>query len=101
MTLSEHFPLAIEAFSVQLDNEIPCLLTDIAVVKDRVIVIDNDNKKVKRFTPQKELVDTLTLEDPCGVDKLFLSSHIVVTEPQQRHITFVRIDTTMTISSYR
>ena len=99
--LSESFPDAIDSFNAELPKEVPCLLTDIIVVKDTIIVVDNENKKVKRFTRDKQIQDYVCLEDPCGVAKLELSSHLVVTEPLQRQITFINIEDKMTISSYR
>ena len=90
-----------EVFSAQLEGEESCLLTDIVCVKNEIILIDNYNKKLKRFTCRKEFVDILTLSDPFGVASLMLSSHVVVTEPHDRSISFVIMEGHLALSSRR
>ncbi|XP_060075731.1 uncharacterized protein LOC132555399 [Ylistrum balloti] len=103
MSLSERFPDPLTVFSARLPHEAQCLLTDIAVLPGAFIVIDNENKSVKRFNSDMTLVDVVKLDDPCGVTKLYLSSHVAVTQPQQQVITFISVETggKMSISSSR
>ncbi|OWF44287.1 uncharacterized protein LOC110458592 [Mizuhopecten yessoensis] len=103
MALQEIFPDPVTVFSARLPDEPPCLLTDIAVIPGAFVVIDNENKNAKRFNFQMTLIDLVKLEDPCGVTKLSLSSHVAVTQPQQHVITFISVETggKMSISSSR
>ncbi|XP_069136097.1 uncharacterized protein [Argopecten irradians] len=103
MALREIFRDPVTVLSAKLPHESQCLLTDVAVLPDSFIVIDNENQSVKRFTFQMTLFDSVKLEDPCGVTKLYLSSHVAVTQPQQQTITFISAEKggKMSISSSR
>ena len=90
-----------EVFSAQLEGEESCVLTDVVCVKNEILIVDNYNKKLKRFTLGKQFVDILTLGDPFGVASLLLSSHVVVTEPRDRSISFVITDGHLALSSRR
>ncbi|XP_033747727.1 uncharacterized protein LOC117332800 [Pecten maximus] len=89
MTLRERFSDPVTVLSAKLPHETQCLLTDIAVLPDAFVVVDNENKSIKRFNFQMTLIDSVKLDDPCGVTKLYLSCHVVVTQPQQQVITFI------------
>lgn len=103
MALCESFPNPVKVFSAHLADETPCLLTDITTLPGAIIVVDNENKKVKRFDFQMTLIDIVKLVDPCGVTTLHLSSHVAVTQPQQHMITFISAGkgNKMTVSSSR
>lgn len=85
-----------------LDGESVCLLTDICVEREYFYVADNENRRVKRFrNSDNGFQDHILLNDPCGICKLFLSSHIVITEPSDRHLTYVSVEGSMILSSRR
>lgn len=85
-----------------LDDENACLFTDICYGKDFFFIVDNESRRVKRFcTKDYTLEEFIFLEDPCGVCRLLLSSHIVVTEPSKKQLTYVSIDGKMILSSRR
>ncbi|KAK3085146.1 hypothetical protein FSP39_025075 [Pinctada imbricata] len=90
-----------EVFSALLKDESVCLLTDLVCVKDKILIVDNENRKIKRFTMKGNLVDILILNDPYGISNLILSSHVVLTEPKVTSISFVSTDGRLALSSRR
>ncbi|XP_061188444.1 uncharacterized protein LOC133196596 [Saccostrea echinata] len=91
-----------DGFSARLDDEQECLLTQVLNVGDKLIVVDNENKRLKRFRIRsRTFVDQLLLDDPCGASVLPLSSHVIVTEPEFRILSFISMDGVMTLSSRR
>ncbi|XP_076107927.1 uncharacterized protein LOC143076144 isoform X1 [Mytilus galloprovincialis] len=92
----------ISPLSVLLPDERSCLLTDICIEREYFFVVDNVNRRVKRYRKDDNcLQDYIFLEDPCGICKLFLSSHIVVTEPCNKQLTYVSVEGNMILSSRR
>ena len=91
-----------DGFSAKLEDEHTCLLTQIINIGNKLLVIDNENKRLKRFRIRsRSCVDHLLLNDPCGASLLPLSSHVIVTEPEIRTLSFVCLEETMTLSSRR
>lgn len=92
----------VSVINVSLKDESVCLLTDICFQSDFFIVVDSESRRVKRFRKHDNVLqDYIFLEDPCGVCRLKLSSHIIVTEPCKRHLTYVSVDDKMILSSRR
>lgn len=85
-------------FSAQLPDEYRCLLTGVACAGNTIIVVDNENKNIKRFLIDGKLKDSLLLTDPCGICSL-PKNYVVVTEPDQYQITFCSADGTLSVSS--
>lgn len=91
-----------DGFSAKLDDEQTCLLTQVISVGNKLLVVDNENKRLKRFRIRsRACVDHLLLDDPCGGSVLPLSSHVVITEPAVNTLSFISLEGTMTLSSRR
>lgn len=88
-------------FSARLEGETCCLLTGITCVNGFLLVVDNENKKLKRFDFDQKLVDHLQLSDPCGITCLLGSKHVVVTEPDFNQISFIATENVLSLSSIR
>ncbi|KAK3606424.1 hypothetical protein CHS0354_041360 [Potamilus streckersoni] len=76
-------------FSAKLPNELDCLLTGVIVLGKFILVADNENKNVKRFSLGGAYVDYIDLEDPCGMCVLKGGSDFAVTQPDFLKFTIV------------
>lgn len=89
-------------FSARLEGEQTCLLTQVINVGNTLIAVDNENKNIKRFDIRsRTCVDHLLLDDPCGASPLLLTSHVIVTEPEIRMLSFISMEGIMNLSSRR
>ncbi|KAL3857364.1 hypothetical protein ACJMK2_012040 [Sinanodonta woodiana] len=76
-------------FSAKLRDEFDCLLTGVIVLGKFILVADNENKTVKRFSFGGAYVDYIVLEDPCGMCILQGEADFVVTQPDCLKLTIV------------
>lgn len=91
-----------DGFSAKLADEQTCLFTHVISVGNKLLVVDNENKRLKRFRIRsRACVDHLLLDDPCGGSLLPLSSHVVITEPEVNTLSFISLEGTLTLSSRR
>lgn len=91
-----------DGFSAKLADEQACLFTHVISVGNKLLVVDNENKRLKRFRIRsRACVDHLLLDDPCGGSLLPLSSHVVITEPEVNTLSFISLEGTLTLSSRR
>lgn len=81
-----------------LPEESPCLLTGVTYIAESVVVCDNENKTVKRFSVNGKFIEELFLTDPCGICSLKNGKDVVVTEPEVKQLTICTLEGALTVT---
>ncbi|KAK3090530.1 hypothetical protein FSP39_012517 [Pinctada imbricata] len=88
-------------FKAACEDESECLLSAISCIDDKILISDNENGRVKLFSSEGALIETINIPDCCGLCVLPKTKSAVVSQPDEQLISVLDVNLHQRPSSRR